>query len=168
MMHACAMMIESVHGDVPPCSFFAGNQVDEGGGAFYGPKIDLKIQDAIGRKWQCSTVQLDFNLPQRWAALLLLALGFGLNQQSKEGLDSTQRQAASQTCRHVQRETQIREGRVKQSWWYRASCRFGSQLAGVLRKKRWTLSLVHVEEFQQVIEKVLNYEESISFVNAAY
>lgn len=42
-------------------------QVDEGGGAFYGPKIDLKIQDAIGRKWQCSTVQLDFNLPQRCA-----------------------------------------------------------------------------------------------------
>lgn len=40
--------------------------VDEGGGAFYGPKIDLKIQDAIGRKWQCSTVQLDFNLPERF------------------------------------------------------------------------------------------------------
>ncbi|MBU2822941.1 threonine--tRNA ligase, partial [Acidithiobacillus ferrooxidans] len=36
-------------------------------GAFYGPKIDLKIQDAIGRKWQCSTVQLDFNLPERFA-----------------------------------------------------------------------------------------------------
>ena len=40
--------------------------VDAGGGAFYGPKIDLKIQDAIGRKWQCSTVQLDFNLPERF------------------------------------------------------------------------------------------------------
>lgn len=40
--------------------------VDEGGGAFYGPKIDLKIQDAIGRKWQCSTVQCDFNLPERF------------------------------------------------------------------------------------------------------
>lgn len=40
--------------------------VDEGGGAFYGPKIDIKIQDAIGRKWQCSTVQLDFNLPERF------------------------------------------------------------------------------------------------------
>eukprot|EP01041_Mallomonas_annulata_P008672 gene8672-17904_t len=40
--------------------------VDEGGGAFYGPKIDLKIQDAIGRRWQCSTVQCDFNLPQRF------------------------------------------------------------------------------------------------------
>jgi len=40
--------------------------VDEGGGAFYGPKIDLKIQDAIGRKWQCSTIQLDFNLPERF------------------------------------------------------------------------------------------------------
>lgn len=39
--------------------------VDEGGGAFYGPKIDIKIQDAIGRKWQCSTIQLDFNLPER-------------------------------------------------------------------------------------------------------
>ena len=38
-------------------------EVDEGGGAFYGPKIDVKILDAIGRKWQCSTVQLDFNLP---------------------------------------------------------------------------------------------------------
>lgn len=40
--------------------------VDEGGGAFYGPKIDLKIRDAIGRKWQCSTVQCDFNLPERF------------------------------------------------------------------------------------------------------
>lgn len=41
-------------------------QVDEGGGAFYGPKIDLKIRDAIGRTWQCSTVQADFNLPDRF------------------------------------------------------------------------------------------------------
>jgi threonyl-tRNA synthetase len=40
--------------------------LDEGGGAFYGPKIDLKIEDAIGRKWQCSTIQLDFNLPERF------------------------------------------------------------------------------------------------------
>jgi len=40
--------------------------VDEGGGAFYGPKIDLKIRDAIGRTWQCSTVQCDFNLPERF------------------------------------------------------------------------------------------------------
>ncbi len=41
-------------------------QVDEGGGAFYGPKIDLKIQDALGRDWQCSTIQFDFNLPERF------------------------------------------------------------------------------------------------------
>jgi threonyl-tRNA synthetase len=40
--------------------------VDEGGGAFYGPKIDIKIQDAIGRLWQCSTIQCDFNLPERF------------------------------------------------------------------------------------------------------
>lgn len=40
--------------------------VDEGGGAFYGPKIDLKIQDAIGREWQLSTIQVDFNLPERF------------------------------------------------------------------------------------------------------
>ncbi|HAX79802.1 MAG TPA: threonine--tRNA ligase [Cyanobacteria bacterium UBA11372] len=40
--------------------------IDEGGGAFYGPKIDLKIQDAIGRLWQCSTIQVDFNLPERF------------------------------------------------------------------------------------------------------
>ena len=40
--------------------------VDEGGGAFYGPKIDIKIQDAIGRRWQCSTIQCDFNLPERF------------------------------------------------------------------------------------------------------
>ncbi|CAM6105838.1 unnamed protein product [Calypogeia fissa] len=40
--------------------------IDEGGGAFYGPKIDLKIEDAIGRKWQCSTIQVDFNLPTRF------------------------------------------------------------------------------------------------------
>ncbi|KAF7080091.1 hypothetical protein CFC21_084224 [Triticum aestivum] len=43
-----------------------GYTVDEGGGAFYGPKIDLKIEDALGRKWQCSTVQVDFNLPERF------------------------------------------------------------------------------------------------------
>jgi threonyl-tRNA synthetase len=40
--------------------------MDEGGGAFYGPKIDVKIRDAIGRYWQCSTIQLDFNLPERF------------------------------------------------------------------------------------------------------
>jgi threonyl-tRNA synthetase len=49
--------------------------IDEGGGAFYGPKIDLKIRDAIGRTWQCSTVQCDFNLPDR----------FGLEYVSAEG-----------------------------------------------------------------------------------
>jgi threonyl-tRNA synthetase len=41
-------------------------EVDEGGGAFYGPKIDLKIKDALGRDWQCGTFQLDFQLPQRF------------------------------------------------------------------------------------------------------
>jgi threonyl-tRNA synthetase len=41
-------------------------KLDSGGGAFYGPKIDVKIRDAIGREWQCSTVQLDFNLPERF------------------------------------------------------------------------------------------------------
>ncbi|HJL80799.1 MAG TPA: threonine--tRNA ligase, partial [Gammaproteobacteria bacterium] len=41
-------------------------ELDEGGGAFYGPKIDIKIKDAIGRLWQCSTIQLDFNLPERF------------------------------------------------------------------------------------------------------
>ena len=40
--------------------------IDEGGGAFYGPKIDLKIKDAIGREWQLSTIQFDFNLPERF------------------------------------------------------------------------------------------------------
>ncbi len=42
-------------------------EIDEGGGAFYGPKIDIKITDAIGREWQCGTIQLDFNLPERFA-----------------------------------------------------------------------------------------------------
>ncbi len=41
-------------------------EVDEGGGAFYGPKIDLKVKDAIGREWQMTTVQFDFNLPERF------------------------------------------------------------------------------------------------------
>jgi len=40
--------------------------IDPGEGVFYGPKIDLKIKDAIGRLWQCSTIQVDFNLPQRF------------------------------------------------------------------------------------------------------
>lgn len=41
-------------------------ELDEGGGAFYGPKIDLKIKDALGREWQMTTVQFDFNLPERF------------------------------------------------------------------------------------------------------
>ncbi len=41
-------------------------EIDEGGGAFYGPKIDLAIRDAIGREWQLSTIQFDFNLPERF------------------------------------------------------------------------------------------------------
>jgi threonyl-tRNA synthetase len=40
--------------------------VDEGGGAFYGPKIDIKIKDALGRDWQCTTIQFDFNMPERF------------------------------------------------------------------------------------------------------
>ena len=44
------------------CTLFS----DEGGGAFYGPKIDLNIQDALNRDWQCTTVQFDFNLPERF------------------------------------------------------------------------------------------------------
>lgn len=41
-------------------------EIDEGGGAFYGPKIDIKITDALKRKWQCGTIQIDFNLPERF------------------------------------------------------------------------------------------------------
>ena len=41
-------------------------EIDEGGGAFYGPKIDFKVNDAIGREWQLSTIQFDFNLPERF------------------------------------------------------------------------------------------------------
>jgi threonyl-tRNA synthetase len=40
--------------------------IDDGGAAFYGPKIDLKVRDAIGRRWQLSTIQYDFNLPERF------------------------------------------------------------------------------------------------------
>ena len=50
-------------------------ELNEGDGAFYGPKIDFKLKDAIGRTWQCSTVQLDFNLPQR----------FGLKYKDSDG-----------------------------------------------------------------------------------
>jgi len=42
------------------------HDIDAGGGAFYGPKVDLKIKDCLGRYWQCSTVQVDFNLPERF------------------------------------------------------------------------------------------------------
>lgn len=41
-------------------------RIAEGEGAFYGPKIDMHVRDAIGRRWQCSTIQLDFNLPERF------------------------------------------------------------------------------------------------------
>jgi len=40
--------------------------IDEGGGSFYGPKIDVKVKDALNREWQCTTIQLDFNLPERF------------------------------------------------------------------------------------------------------
>jgi threonyl-tRNA synthetase len=41
-------------------------QIDEGGGAFYAPKIDVKLKDALGREWQCPTIQVDLNLPKRF------------------------------------------------------------------------------------------------------
>jgi threonyl-tRNA synthetase len=41
-------------------------EVDQGGGVFYGPKIDIKIKDSLGREWQCTTVQFDFNLPEKF------------------------------------------------------------------------------------------------------
>lgn len=41
-------------------------EINEGDGAFYGPKIDFKLKDALGRTWQCATIQLDFNLPERF------------------------------------------------------------------------------------------------------
>ena len=50
-------------------------EIDEGGGAFYGPKIDIKITDAIGRQWQCGTVQVDMNLPSRFNAEYINAKG---------------------------------------------------------------------------------------------
>lgn len=40
--------------------------IDPGGGVFYGPKIDIKVKDALGRPWQCTTIQVDFNLPERF------------------------------------------------------------------------------------------------------
>ncbi len=43
-----------------------GYQIDPGEGVFYGPKIDIKIKDQLGRSWQCSTIQVDFNLPERF------------------------------------------------------------------------------------------------------
>ena len=41
-------------------------EIDPGEGVFYGPKIDIKIKDSLGRSWQCSTIQVDFNLPERF------------------------------------------------------------------------------------------------------
>ncbi len=41
-------------------------QIDPGGGVFYGPKIDIKIKDSLGREWQCTTIQIDFNLPEKF------------------------------------------------------------------------------------------------------
>ena len=50
-------------------------ETDEGGGAFYGPKIDVDVRDAIGRAWQLSTIQLDFNLPERFGLTYVAADG---------------------------------------------------------------------------------------------
>ncbi|MDR1928974.1 MAG: threonine--tRNA ligase [Endomicrobium sp.] len=49
--------------------------IDEGGGAFYGPKIDIKIEDVLGRLWQCSTIQFDFNLPSKFDITFINSLG---------------------------------------------------------------------------------------------
>lgn len=54
-------------------------EINEGDGAFYGPKIDIKVKDAIGRTWQCSTVQIDFNMPMR----------FGLTYRTEENTEET-------------------------------------------------------------------------------
>lgn len=48
-----------------------GFLVDVGEGVFYGPKIDIKIKDSLGRQWQCSTIQVDFNLPKRFEAVFI-------------------------------------------------------------------------------------------------
>ena len=53
--------------------------INEGDGAFYGPKIDIKVKDAIGRTWQCSTVQIDFNMPMR----------FGLTYRTEDNTEET-------------------------------------------------------------------------------
>jgi threonyl-tRNA synthetase len=50
-------------------------ELDEGGGAFYGPKIDLKIKDALGREWQMTTIQFDFNEPERFGMTFVDADG---------------------------------------------------------------------------------------------
>ncbi len=50
-------------------------EIDEGGGAFYGPKIDVDVRDALGRSWQLSTIQLDFNLPERFGLVYIAADG---------------------------------------------------------------------------------------------
>ena len=50
-------------------------EIDEGGGAFYGPKIDLKIKDALGREWQMTTIQFDFNEPERFKMTFIDADG---------------------------------------------------------------------------------------------
>ena len=50
-------------------------KVDEGGGAFYGPKIDIKVHDALGREWQMTTIQFDFNLPERFKMVYVGADG---------------------------------------------------------------------------------------------
>ncbi|MFN2225843.1 MAG: His/Gly/Thr/Pro-type tRNA ligase C-terminal domain-containing protein, partial [Anaerolineae bacterium] len=51
-------------------------EIDEGGGAFYGPKIDLKLLDALGREWQTTTIQFDFNEPERFDLAYIGADGY--------------------------------------------------------------------------------------------
>lgn len=50
-------------------------QIDPGGGVFYGPKIDIKIKDSLGREWQCTTIQFDFNLPERFEMVYIAKSG---------------------------------------------------------------------------------------------
>jgi threonyl-tRNA synthetase len=58
--HATASLEQALRSEGVPY------EVDQGGGAFYGPKIDLKVNDALGREWQLTTIQFDFNMPERF------------------------------------------------------------------------------------------------------
>jgi threonyl-tRNA synthetase len=116
-------------------------EVDEGGGAFYGPKIDLKVRDAIGREWQLTTFQLDYQMPERfdleYVARLYRALLRGLDRALRGGFPHVARPGAG-TRDHGERKGRGLRPRGRETAAHRRPARRGRSLGGQVERQDQT------------------------------